>query len=105
MAGIVDIQPPELRAMADQIGLQRNALNDRFSDIKKQIDNLRNDGWRDANGEELRDKFNRLHVDYLNKYPPAMQNYINFLNKTADDYERDAGTSRNEINSLADKII
>jgi len=102
--GNIDIQPAELRGLAKNIGDQRDALNRQFEEMDAKMGNLEKDGWDSNTGRELRRKFGSLYRDYLNKYPPAMDSYMNFLNQTADDYERTERDRSADIDKLKDKI-
>ena len=98
--GNIDIQPAGLRDLANQIGQQRDNLTARFDDIQKQMNNLQNDGWKSQSGEQLKTKFGTLRKYYDDRYPPAMNSYIAFLNKTADDYEMTEEKRKQDVEKL-----
>ena len=102
--GNIDIQPAELRNLATQIEQQRNDLTARFDDIQKQMTNLQNDGWKSQSGEDLRNKFGTLRKFYDSKYPPAMNSYMTFLNKTADDYEAAETKRKQDVEKLKTSV-
>jgi len=102
--GNINIQPAELRGLADNIVRQRDELSRQFEEMDAKMSNLEKDGWDSNSGRELRRKFASLHSDYKSKYPPAMDSYITFLRNTADEYERTESDRSADINQLKDKI-
>ena len=99
--GNISITPAELKTMAERIVNQRNAMEDYFRQIGSQMTSLESNGWDSKSGKELRDKFERLQSYYNNKYPPAMQSYIDFLRKTAEDYEKEEADRSREVAELS----
>jgi WXG100 family type VII secretion target len=98
--GNIQIQPAQLRGLADQIAMQRTNLDNYFQSIHQQMMSLENDGWKSASGSALRTRFNSLRNFYNQKYPPAMESYIQFLRNTADEYEQAENRRLQEVEGL-----
>ena len=98
--GNIDIQPAELRGLAKQIENQRTNLNNYFESINRQMMSLENEGWKSEAGRALRERFTTLRNFYNQKYPPAMESYIQFLNNTATEYEQEEHRRLQEVGSL-----
>ena len=98
--GSINIQPSELRNLAKNIAAQRDALNDQIKRMSQEMESLEKDGWNSDSGRKIRSKFAELRADYERKYPPAMEEYIRFLNKSADDYEAAESQRAAEIEKL-----
>jgi uncharacterized protein YukE len=87
--GNLDLKNSEqLKTLAGRIDQERNKLNTTMETINNTINALRNDGLNHATGENLRNRFNSLRQDYNNRYTPAFNSYIQYLNNTAGEYER-----------------
>ena len=99
--GNIDIQPAELRNIAGRIKTQKDNLSGYFEAIAMAMKNLENEGWKSDSGRALQEKFNRLRNFYNDKYPPAMQDYINYLNKTADAYEARERAAKQDVDGLS----
>jgi WXG100 family type VII secretion target len=98
--GNINIQPAELRAIAQQIASQRSNLDGYFQSIQQQMMSLENEGWDSESGRALRGRFASLRSFYDQKYPPAMESYIQFLNNTADTYEQAERNRMQEVEAL-----
>jgi len=98
--GNIDIQPEALRGLAQQIATQRTNLDNYFNSINQQMMSLENDGWSSESGRALRSRFTNLRNFYNQKYPPAMEQYIDFLIQTANDYEAAERRRIQEVNQL-----
>ena len=98
--GNIDIQPAELRAIAGRIETQKTNLTSYFEAIALAMKSLEDEGWKSDSGRELQNKFNRLRNFYNDKYPPAMQEYINYLKKTADEYEAMDRDFKRDVDSI-----
>ena len=98
--GNISIQPAELRGLAQKIATQRANLDEYIDSIQQQMGSLENDGWCSESGRALRARFNSLRSFYNQKYPPAFDDYIKFLNMTADEYEAAEQRRMNEVNQL-----
>ena len=102
--GQIDIQPAELRNLAADIGNQRNQLQNLIDDIDRQMNSLESDGLEDKGGREARANFKNFRNSYNNTYPPAFSEYIEFLNRTADNYERLEEERRQEASNLSKTV-
>jgi len=103
-AGNIRVNPAELRTLAAQIGEQKTALQTQFSDINREMLSLENDGWDSESGRELRRRFTSLRNFFDQNYPPAMQEYIDFLNRTADNYEEEERARKRDIQGLREYV-
>ena len=99
--GNIDIQASELRGLSDNIKAQRRNLEEQFQAVANQMTSLEGNGWDSEAGRALRVKFNKLRDYYVRKYPPAMESYMNFLNKTADSYEKAEMDRMKEVENLS----
>jgi uncharacterized protein YukE len=99
--GNIDIQPGELRGLAQSIEQQRNNLNTQFNSIAARMNSLEQEGWRSESGRALRERFSKLRGFYENKYPPAMNSYVQFLNQTAADYEQTEAQRLQDVANLS----
>ena len=102
--GNIDIKPAELRSLASNIGRQRDALTSQFEQMRARMTSLEREGWDSESGRELRQKFDRLFADYQRKYPPAMNNYMSFLNQTAENYESEERSRRSDVDTMRDSF-
>lgn len=98
--GNINIQPAELRGMAQQIATQRSNLTNYVNSVASQMQSLENEGWSSESGRALRESFQRDQRFYEQKYPPAMENYIRFLNNTANEYEEAERRRMQDVESL-----
>ena len=87
MIGNIEVNPAELRAMADQIDKCRNDMEECLAEINDVMETNVREGWRDRAGARLMDRFQSLRSRYFSNYPQSMQDYSAYLRKTADDYE------------------
>jgi WXG100 family type VII secretion target len=102
--GNINIKPEELRNLANTIANIESNLNQHFQDIWQRMLTLNQDGWSSQAGNDLRDRFQSLHNSYMNVYPPAMQQYIQFLNNSATEYENEEAARAAAAANLANTV-
>jgi len=103
-AGNIRINPAELRTLADEIRQQKMDLQTQFSQINSEMISLENEGWDSESGRELRSRFTNLRNFFDQNYPPAMQEYIDFLLRTADNYEEEERSRKRDIENLREYV-
>jgi len=103
-AGNIRINPAELRTLAGDIQQAKGDLQNQFSNINSEMLSLENEGWDSDSGRELRRRFTNLRNFFDQNYPPAMQQYIDFLNRTADNYEAEEAARKRDIENLREYV-
>ena len=99
--GNIHIQPEELKTLANKIKDQRRGLDSYFVAVDQEIKGLKNQGWDSQSGDALRERFEKLRRFYEQKYPPAMEDYIQFLERSSEDYAKQERDRMAEVNNLS----
>lgn len=99
--GDIEIRPEELNSMANQIISRKNELDNAFQSIANQMRSLESNGWDSDAGNRLRERFNSLTAYYNANYPPAMDNYVRFLNNVAESYKAGDIRFKTEVENLS----
>jgi len=98
--GNIEVQPAELRTLANEINQQQQALEQRMNEVTQQMNALEGNGFESDSGRALRARWNAERQKYNAKYPPAFQSYMTFLRDTADRLEADESARRQKVDNL-----
>jgi len=102
--GEIRIDPNKLDALAGNIRAAKEDLQNQFSSINADMTSLQNEGWNSRSGEEIRRRFDRLRAFFDTNYPPAMQEYIDFLTRTANNYREAEAARKRDIEGLREYV-
>lgn len=85
MADSILISTDELRSAAKNVADLNRQLTGNLEDIKRKLTALRNT-WQSESSEEMLTRFNQLDPRFKD-YETVVNSYVDFLNKTAEQYE------------------
>lgn len=86
MAGIIKLEPSELKACASHISQLNNDLADVLINSKNLINDL-NQSYKGEDATAIISAYNGFSDNYSKEYKQLIEEYVEFLNKTAENME------------------
>lgn len=100
---VIRVQPSELISAANNITTYRGDYIDAYDDIMTKAQNLTNTTWGGTDAETFAGKVNTFKSTFI-QMESVLQEYINFLNKTAEAYKQAQVNVTSQASSLSSKV-
>lgn len=100
---IIRVQPSELISAANNITTYRSNYIDAYNDIMTKAQNLTNTTWGGADADAFAEKVNTFKSTFT-QMENVLQEYVNFLNKTAEAYKQAQTQVTSQASSLSSKV-
>lgn len=100
---IIRVQPSELRAQADKIRTEQVNYEQSYTDIVSVSNRLISAGWGGVDADSFDAKIKAFENDFV-QMKTILDQYVNFLKRTANAYETAQNDVNSQINTLSTKI-
>jgi len=98
MAGSLTITTDELRTASKNVTDLNGQLSERLEDIRRKLNSLKNT-WESEGADEVMQQFNNLNPKF-DQYKRIVDSYVDFLMKTAEQYEVTESTVKKNAGTL-----
>lgn len=100
---VIRVQPSELSTAASNVTSYRSNYIDNYNDIITKANNLTTTSWGGTDAEAFAQKVNTFKNTFA-QMESVLQEYINFLNNSAEAYKNAQTNVTSAANSLTSKV-